>query len=1121
MEHKNSLTDLLAGILRREENSLLLIDLLSKIYDSKDISASFNYQMPNGTSQTISIPSYGYLISEIERISKNLENLAGIDVQSASIKLSDGTVRMIFGSELPLEYPEILQIDNPIYYKVKDKDQLIELEDKTKYVSINLSNKLKQGNQEVLVNKLILSIEDTDQIAYWDQIKNTNQNFDELISKLTDYNIIYQDIESVKSVSHKVPKFTGYFDVIRFYKRTIEFITNNNLNNKERLVYQLDKLTYQDNENRDIKLKVGDQLILNTDNIRNTIYKIDFIDESKNEIAFVLVQGTGFVSKGSNIFVIHPGFDESMKVDVPISKNQKLAVFLRPINPNGKVINSKLGSGVCFDTNELLFDDGTKLEDQFESRLADNLLSLQTDKRIPLEKGIQPNLPVLDLESFKVVAVNLHKKDAENLENLRKKTADKNNKKSEIEALETEISKLKSKLSNSSLTDQEIQNVNKSINESYDKKEGAVKEFVSLVQDILARKGEIVKFAPKYRIRGFWNIPESQFLDPINRKDEQQICQFEYRYRYNRTDGTSTELDSFKIKDENNKEQNATFSKWEFVKTNPMKKSLKNGDVVWENGDVKDPETLNSNQLDIAISYGESVEIQVRSISEVGFPTANLTSDWSNPINVPFPAELNDQFESSLQDMTNEQIKAEFFAEVRSLGLDVHIEDSFYINEKYFAHHADNIATEYRTPENRNKSVSQLLKEQDLKIEKLNAIINSEKGIISVNLLDENGNLIQKVTNNDSLSIFAGYYKELVSSLPIQKGGIVNKLFYVEIDNASAADLELLSYVPGSSVDVLPDQNTYEGYIINTDEYFKYRKYFDAPISLRGLTETNPDLIANRTKTNPYLELPGFSSKQSKGSFVHSRLYDLALSEAIYLDDQILIPNNTGATSASPFVWNETVTTGAAPNPNGILTNFCVHILHPDIQQNTYMMQNFTDYYVNKMPSRNNKSGLPIYPIFSNTKLSTIGVGNLNAEKQQSAIRYANSTAITSIKQFAPKLGFLKNDQYLIGKDTIGSYLFLAPNFHKDLYTGEIIYNKGKLLEKGNNNKVRIPVIFSSRFTDFYGAGSSGTGLLGGFGAPANLTNLTMAKKIGIDIPIKGQGIFSFDLRVEMQYQTK
>jgi hypothetical protein len=58
-----------------------------------------------------------------------------------------------------------------------------------------------------------------------------------------------------------------------------------------------------------------------------------------------------------------------------------------------------------------------------------------------------------------------------------------------------------------------------------------------------------------------------------------------------------------------------------------------------------------------------------------------------------------------------------------------------------------------------------------------------------------------------------------------------------------------------------------------------------------------------------------------------------------------------------------------------------------------------------------------------------------------------------------------------------------------------------------------IPVIFQFRATDKLG-------YIGGFRANGNPTNITYTKKLGIDIQVRNQSPFSFDVEVTGKYKN-
>jgi hypothetical protein len=71
-----------------------------------------------------------------------------------------------------------------------------------------------------------------------------------------------------------------------------------------------------------------------------------------------------------------------------------------------------------------------------------------------------------------------------------------------------------------------------------------------------------------------------------------------------------------------------------------------------------------------------------------------------------------------------------------------------------------------------------------------------------------------------------------------------------------------------------------------------------------------------------------------------------------------------------------------------------------------------------------------------------------------------------------------------------------------------------KNVEVGSENAINIPVLFQYRCSDTLGK-------VGGFRIGEELTNIKYAKKIGIDINVKDESPFSFDIEVTAQYKKE
>ena len=1110
----NSLQGLLGQLFRSNKNSIEILEKLSLLYQTTSDAVTINYIDDENVERNIIIPSYTFLISEIKRLNNNFENVSGVGIKKAGIKLSDGSYRTIFSNEIGVA-PKSITVPKPITYKSKSNDLINSLIDPIPVISLDVTTIPKQISK-VLIKKIVCNIESESQLQTFNNLSPLS--YQELVTNLTSSGINFDEYDIQKSINPSQPKYSGSFDVLSQEKRTV---TENGVT-LDVFFYRLNKFTYIDTETgSEILLKIGDKLVVNSE-IRDTVVDIVAANQNEFEIRIKYVEGYNPIITGQNKLIIHPSQRQSRFVDFEISPSQYLCLFFKPLTDD-LVISDDWGTPTIFQTNDLVEMDTVVpiVEKEAEyTNLKANLLNLSKSKSTTIFNSLKPNPVVLDPNSFKVVNINQHLLSKATNDEIAQKIDSKNQLKSQISVIDANILELKARL----LTNTDNIGTSKLIDEKYKEKEQVVNSFNTVVNEIVALTTPNADYKPKFRIRGYFPIPESKFLDSINKTGEQPPYNFKYRYRYLKIDGSTTDNDVFNFKDSNNANIKAVFPKWEEVITQPIQKQFSDGKVVVINQEFNNPDSTTVNQVDIPISNGERVEIQVQTLNEAG-----ISSDWSQPIIIQFPEELNSELNKPLIQNQNEAVKADLLKELIAMGVEKHISDSVSVGDKTFSHFTTSIATLRTTPEGKPVDLHQDLQDKQLRIEKLEAIITGTKPKLKVSIFDENGKLVQVVNNNSQINIFAGYYKDAVSNLTVQKGAVVTKTYFIEIENLEAVDLELLSYVPGSESVALPIDDplhpnfvsSYLGYIINKDEYKNYRKYWQVPYSNNVITN-NPSLLLHHQQNQlPFLEIPEFQSGWFRGSWLYSRYYDFGLTKPLYKGigntNNLSVPNTNNQGSSRAFVWNETQTVNNV-NGNGIESDFCVHIDHPLLQASSPFMVDFLNQYNgNKVPD-SSLSPLRInYPAFVNSRFASLAATDTDGDLQLDYIPHLIQSSNADINGFAPKLGFTKADQFLIGKDTVGSYLFLSSN-PTILSTGQITYNKGKIVQKNNN--IRLMVVFQSRMTDYYGAGNTGTGLLGGLNSNA-VSNLIHSKTIGIDIPIKGDDLFSFDINVEMQYQPQ
>lgn len=1155
---KNTLESLIADLIRIQNNSVEIVKKLEEIQVSDNDKVTIDIEDESGNVVTYEVPSMGFFKSEVQRLSQNFDNITGLGARKANIKTADGSIRTVFVAEAPVEPDAISGVAKPLFFFKKNNKIVDSLLNPIPYVRFDMTNKVKVETNRVLVKKVVVQADTIQDRDYFNaELNGSNIGYEDLLTALEQRGLTYREFDEIYNLPPKFAKYSGRFNVINAQKKDVTQIIDDQEITSKKTVYKLNTLLYKDLENdeADVILKQGVKLIVNAD-IKDTKYIVETVDASTREVTLRRIEGNRAIPVGVDKLMIDPEFIKTIQLEVSVNVDEYLVVFFKPLNPNANIINIDWGDGIGLYTNELVdFDDQTNntqlvtFYEGFVNDLGKAAAAITADNTIPLAEAIKPDAPLLDLTNMQVVQVNTHKEDVQKIDELRQKFAEKNNVSKEISRLDTAIEKQKVVIATGEFkNDTEKKQAKKELNDLIDERGLKVQEYNTLVSDIVARSNSLSDFSPKYRIRGFFDEVAPKYKDEAQLLGRQDVIQYKYRYRYLRKDNTSpvSEGQEITATDPTQETKKATFSRWVEVVgkirdrqidetttpsevasavANPSLDSTKK--PTWVDEDPNDPDVVNINQIDIAITQNENVEIQVRSISEAGYPF--MVSDWSESIIVQFPDELLDSVAVIGQTSTQEQLRAQFLQELNAIQLPEHLADQVTIGDKFFAHSGDNLAGPERTPENTPIPINQTITELRNEVENLRAILTGEKGQIKVSITDDLGNVIQDVARNQEVRLFGGFYKDQVADLTTPKGAIVTRLYYLEISNVNPADLELLSYVPGLFTEILPDTDLapYEGFLSNKTEYENFRRFWQSPLSLRAVTENNDFQTHHDDTAQPFIQLPAFQSSQVKGQLVYTRKRDITLNNVLY-DKDVTPANNTllpitGAGSPETFVWDETQTIGS-PNGNGIPTDFCVHVDHPDLVATSDLMTNFTDLYNSstKLPERSvEPSGDVNYPAFVHAKYFNLQTIDPDGLLQLEYIPYTKELVSgANTENFPKKVGFTKNDQYLIGRNTCGAYLFLAPENHEFLHVGSAVYDKGRIITTGTENSIRIPLIFQYRMTDYYGAGSTGTGIIGGFGT-GTVNNLSYAKKIGIDIVIKNQEIFSFDVRVDARYKAR
>jgi hypothetical protein len=1213
MNTNNSISNSLKKLLEINTNSLKTFERINEAVTTNAKDIPLEILTDEGT-KIVSIPGFGYMKKELERLDNNLKALAGLSKGTTRVKLADGTFQNIVTTSLKTPANDITTLARPTAFASKPNYFAEDFLNPMLTTSIDVSGQIPNDTERVLVKRILF--DGTNQVAvdFFNENYRNQDNIDYLtaIRDIVNNNIAYTLDEELRDMPYRTTQFTGRFDVLSISNSQREVVEEGVTTKQAIKLYTLDKLTYSDND-KDLDdtelLRVGDQLMV-TGGSKNTRYKISKLDASTRQVELELVEGYEAIKIGAGSLSIYKVEDNNLSIEVPVAFDERILMFVKAVDPESKILAESWSPGVGFHSNDLevVQEDGAiiLLSDFYKENVADFgrlITSIKEDNIPPATVGVTPNAPTLVADNFKVVQINKHLTENDAADKIKKLSADKATVEEAVKKLDDTITKKRSEIATKKYESQVQKDKDKSeLNSLIEERTSEAKLYNSIVTQIqsLSSSSNAAKITPKYRIRGFWSVPApKQVADTL----DQNVVQFIVQYRYLSTSGKAAEVSQLKFTEED-REKAAVFSNWNEVKTKVRERAKSidnNGNIAdkftWQDTKIEDGQEINFNQLDIAINQGELVEIRIKSVSEAGFPANPMLSDWSEPVLVSFPEEEIDTTDVAavVEVNTAELAKVQITEELTAQGVFTHVSDAFTANENYYAHVATNIASGFLSPEQKPISVYDKIAELEAQIASLKSDVEAEVGELVVKIVAEDGT-VTNIAKDTTTQLFAGYYVDEVADLTVRKGHIVTKTFKLQLENSKATKLELVSRLIGDrtkpvyrsfgstagdpfdnnfGVGVNDQGGTGIDVKVNRDNYYQEEGNYDlAPVQYQNVT------VGSGAGAGEYAEThqAPYQSAQRRGQFIYSRYMDIANQNPHYLTAPLNpLISNTDATIEDyeySLSFDGTGNTDPWPNPNndtyssanfiwdGSFTNIAnnidwsnelikvtstsqvgltnynnglfLHKNHPflaNLWDDAQNAQNFDLETVKKsmifsMPkSATQGTGTQLLSIFG-YDLST----NEVSSKQQMA--YHNGTGLFDATLAAAnnniirplKMSFDASDQYLLGGQSCGAFLFMSPVSVDTLkVSGETKRSAKEIKAKKDNesNAISVDIVFQYRMTDYFGNNEdTDTGRIGGLARLA-FNNLTYTKKIGLDIFDKYGEQFSFDLEVFAKYSPK
>lgn len=843
INQQNSFVSLAEQLALLNKNSVEVMTKLNDVVSSRNSVINVNLMNSDGTTSSYQFPTVGQLKNELDIANRNIRKLAGLADSTAYV--SDGTsMRRVYVDDLNRE-PEPIDTLNTIKKFSTINNSFFEsLSNPMLAINIDLTDKIDIKVNKVLSRRYIIEFQKDNNGNLTPDGINSKSDFD---TKFLDKNNIFIDDltswynntknyglfkksepydEQLFDLDYNQLQYFGIFDVIG--------IDNDTINKK--MWYVLGSITYYDYTGNTRQLVIGDELIINKKN-SSTKWKIKEVSTSKSNYRVILerVEGLEPVPVLIQALKIYSPQLSNKTIKVSIGYDEYNVIFVKPINTDANIISSTWSYGTSFNSTNLVLDvnDTVSMTKYYSESVFDygTMLKDMIVKSIPSKYGMSPNVPILTTDNFKVVQINKHLTDSANSAKIKDLNTQKISIKSQIEQLSDAITEKNKEISTkqykSTADKQASQNELTSL---INQQSSLTKSYTSIVNRITAENtGTISTETAKFSVRGFWSVPDPIVINTAGVHQNQEVVQFKVQYRYSAKGGSEPTTEGFKLNitetiynrntstgditdqtkafiNSNVTSKNVTktgyFSNWNQYLTNVRTRTYNRAlDVwVWSVEDVSDANNPKLNQLDIALQQNEKVEIRIKSISEVGFPTAPIESDWSEIVTIEFPDDLaqvgNENF-NILQSAKNEQIYSQIESDFNSKGLTTHLQQSYYVNDLYVAHTDVNIGTSFKDASGNIIMLNDYLKLLTNKITALEEIVNRAKGELNVKLFKssvdvtiENGaSITQNIVCEDYADLSGTttrtYYNNIYSTND----------FYLQFENVSqSAQLGLLSY---------------------------------------------------------------------------------------------------------------------------------------------------------------------------------------------------------------------------------------------------------------------------------------------------------------------------------------
>ena len=775
------------------------------------------------------MPSFISLENKINSLQENFENLINAPKTGEAYFNFDGDSRAIEVRSYT-HTPNSIKLNTVNKFEVEQNDIFKDFLTPTPYIHFNLNN---IPNDLVSVNVKKIIPKNSELINIFTSKLGENASIEQPFADL--YKILslykedddYTEYDTIKRLPIRKNIGTGTYVISEIQSDTIDENLDEYLTLKLRSdvgdIY-MNKLSYKlFDETIEKLLKVGDQLVTFDDSAKMEITEIR---QNTNTIVVKVLNGEYLNLMGDNEeelenindlakikFFSPVDFDEDKTIDILLEEDKYIFVAVAPLNDRMNV-QSPWGTGLIINVDKLTNDDKGNFREYYENNvknIGDILKEISfmtsgslTDFSRDKFNEITSIKPTINKDYLTVVQINKHLNDSTTVKNIRSLYSQKKKYNTELTDIQTKIDDINNKLSTISFDDtSNLRTVYTAQLTEYNKtKNELMTSLIKIIDEIslAANSSDIPIENAKYHIRGFFDI--ESFEKSIGEK----IKGVKVQYRYKNLDNTQGTANTIAEK--------YLFSDWNDMVSFLRPKVVnieENGEYSFDLlGDTSNQNVPSFNQIDIPISQGETVDIRLKILYDYGYPYVELSSDWSEIVNIEFPKEfLKDVQILDIISENNSDIETNRFENiVKEQGIPEHIGDKILDQDITYYHKPENIASGFYTTERRIIPLKDKLSEisnllTQLRDEVYGTSANSLS--VSVNIGETSNNILPNQDNKiytqeyDSFGIPEdGASPDPNGAYVIDESGVVSVVANLTLTNNSSQSLKLFPLFPGS-----------------------------------------------------------------------------------------------------------------------------------------------------------------------------------------------------------------------------------------------------------------------------------------------------------------------------------